>query len=64
MKKKSLKNLSLNKKSISLLGELTIKGGNEDDSNASYFSCITGICKIDRETDFCNTWWGCSAMVC
>ncbi|MGH1385407.1 hypothetical protein [Kordia sp.] len=51
MKKKNLKSLNLNKKSIS---NLELKGGAAP--APSYFSCIGGICTILDTEVTCDTW--------
>lgn len=51
MKKKNLKSLSLNKKSISLLNRKSIRGGAINISKL--IGCITGPCPPDRITDHC-----------
>lgn len=54
MKKKNLKSLSLNKKSISLLDNMKTKGGVAP--GGTYFSCIGGVCTILDTEVTCDTW--------
>lgn len=54
MKKKNLKALKLNKKSISSLETPNVKGG-----GTSYFSCITGVCAPNDTEITCPTWAMC-----
>jgi len=54
MKKKNLKSLELNKKSISLLKDGSINGGDP----TSHFSCPGGVCTFEPTELVCSSWWG------
>ncbi|WP_420571600.1 hypothetical protein [Kordia sp.] len=57
MKKRNLKSLSLNKKSISSLDDaVRAHGGGVGEEGSSYFSCIGGICSPPETEITCPTW--------